>query len=98
MRVQSPTDFVYYLIARLPLLLIAAGVAWVLVAGLHQLETFSFGTEFTIGNHETANELPPAGGVRDTDVLMEALGSGDVDQMAAALDEVEARRGVPAGQ
>ncbi len=90
MAVRSLSDVVYVLIARLPLLLLLVAIAWVLLGGLVQLEAYSFGTEYFIGNDETANRLPGiGGGGSDADVLMSALESGDVERMEAALAHVE---------
>jgi hypothetical protein len=89
MAVRSVSDVIYVIIARLPLLAIAAGAVWMVMQGLVSLEMYSFGTEFFVGNDMTANQLPGAGAVRDEEILSDALASGDVEQMIAALDRVE---------
>ncbi|NLG26447.1 MAG: hypothetical protein GX557_00930 [Chloroflexi bacterium] len=82
----------YTTIAWLPFLAVAIGVLWVLMSGLEQLEMISFGTEFFVGNDETTNMMKPLGGVSDEELLMDALNSGDVEQMSAALDQVGSDR------
>lgn len=89
MAVRSSSDFVYWLIGRLPLIAIVLAVGWILVQGLVHLEMYSFGTEFFVGNNETDNVMPMPRS--DEDILSEALASGNVADMEAALDEVEAR-------
>lgn len=91
MRIRTASDLTYTMIARLPFLALLVGVGWVLVSGMQQLEMISFGTEFFVGNDETTNLPTPIGGISDEELLMQALDSGDVDRMAAALDEYEAR-------
>ena len=91
MRVRTPSDALYYVIARLPIILVVFGALWVLGAGAQQLEMISFGSEFFVGNHESSN-LPPAIGPSDEDILTDALNSGDVDRMSAALEQVEVRQ------
>jgi hypothetical protein len=90
MAIRSASDVVYTLIARLPLLLVLAGVVWVMLAGLERLEMYSFGTEFFIGNHETDNRLPQIGGQSNSELAAEAIASGDLATMEAALDQIEA--------
>lgn len=96
MAVRSASDLIYATIARLPFLLVIAGVVWVLFSGLLALETFSFGTEYLIGNDQTTNALPTLGGPSDQDVL-DAIQSGDVNRMSAVLDQAEAQQ-VATGQ
>lgn len=91
MRVRTASDLVYTLIAWLPIIAVAIGVFWVLGSGLEQLETISFGSEFFVGNDETTN-LPPSIGPSNEQVLMDALATGDTEQMSAALDQVESRQ------
>jgi hypothetical protein len=91
MRIQTPADAIYALISRLPLLLLVAGVCWVMVGGLTQLEAYSFGTEYFIGNDETSNLMPQIGGASDEAKLQAALDSGNVETMDAALSAYEAR-------
>lgn len=95
MAVRSASDVVYVVLARLPLYLVAFGVLWVLLHGLLGLESYSFGTEFLIGNDETANVMPTVG-QQQTAMLEEAIASGDVDQMTAALDRLEQQSGATA--
>jgi hypothetical protein len=90
MAIRSASDVFYTLIARLPLLLLFAGVMWVLLSGLLHLEMYSFGTEVFIGNHETDNRLPQIGGQSNTELAAEAIASGDLATMEAALDQIEA--------
>lgn len=90
MAVRTTSDLFYWLIGRLPLIAIVVAVAWVLVQGLVHLEMYTPGTEFFVGNHETDNVMPMPRS--DEDILMEALGSGDVAAMEAALNEVEQRQ------
>ena len=97
MAVRSASDAVYVILARLPLILLFAGVMWVLLNGLVHLEAYSFGTEYFIGNDETANRLPGVGGGSEADVLMSALESGDVQRMEAALANVEAAQSAQTG-
>jgi hypothetical protein len=89
MAVRSVSDVIYVIIARLPLLALAAGALWMVMQGLVHLEMYSFGTEFFVGNDMTANQLPGAGAASDEEILSDALASGDVEQMIAALDRVE---------
>lgn len=91
MHVRTVSDAMYTAIAWLPLLALAAGIVWVLAAGMVQLEMISFGTEFFVGNDETSNRPVPIGGPSDEDLLMAALESGDLTQMSAAVDLVESR-------
>ncbi|MCB0880191.1 MAG: hypothetical protein KDC46_14555 [Thermoleophilia bacterium] len=93
MAIRSASDAFYVILARLPLILLFAGVMWVLLNGLIHLEAYSFGTEYFMGNDETTNQLPGLGGPSDSQVLSDALASGDVDQMEAALNRVEASGG-----
>ncbi len=88
MAVRTASDLFYSTIARLPFLLVVAGVVYVLFSGVLALETYSFGTEYLIGNHETANALPTLPGPSQQDVL-DAVASGDVDRMSAVLDQVQ---------
>lgn len=88
MAVRTPADLFYSTIARLPFLLVVAGVVYVLFSGVLALETYSFGTEYLIGNDQTTNALPTLGGPSQADVL-DAVASGDVDRMSAVLDQVE---------
>ncbi len=90
MAIRSVSDVFYTLIARLPLLAVIAGVVWVLMTGMAGLERVSNGTEFFVGNDETSNVLPSAGGGSDEQVLTDALASGDTGQMLSALDRVDA--------
>ncbi|MCW2961081.1 MAG: hypothetical protein JWM25_999 [Thermoleophilia bacterium] len=92
MRIQTPADAIYALISRLPLLLLFAGICWVLFGGLAHLEMYSFGTEFFIGNDETSNLLPEIGGTSDEARLQAALDSGNVATMDSALTAYEARQ------
>jgi hypothetical protein len=91
MAIRSASDLMYATIARLPFLLVIAGVVWVLFSGLLALETFSFGTEYLIGNDETTNALPGLGGPTQQDAL-DAIASGDVNRMSAVLDQVQAEQ------
>lgn len=95
MAVRSASDLIYATIARLPFLLVIAGVAYVMFSGLLALETFSFGSEYLIGNDQTTNALPTIGGTSQQDVL-DAITSGDVDRMSAVLDQVEAQQAATA--
>ena len=88
MRVRSASDAVYTLVAWLPLLAIVLGVGWVLMMGVRGLEEVSFGSEIFHKNSATANELADPG-ARQEQLLTDALASGDVDQMSAALDELD---------
>ncbi len=89
--IRSVSDLIYATIARLPFLLVIAGVVWVLFSGLLALETYSFGTEYLIGNDQTTNALPTLPGPSSQDVL-DAIASGDLDQMSAVLDDVHAEQ------
>ena len=91
MAIRSASDLMYATIARLPLLLVIAGVVYVLFSGLLALETFSFGTEYLIGNDQTTNALPTLNGPTQQDAL-DAIASGDVNRMSAVLDQVEAEQ------
>lgn len=91
MAVRSASDLIYATIARLPFLLVIAGVVYVLFSGVLALETYSFGTEYLIGNDQTTNALPSIGGVTQQDAL-DAIASGDVDRMSAVLDQVESEQ------
>lgn len=91
MRVRSASDLVYWTIARAPFVLIAVGSVWALLSGMAGLEAVSFGTEWFVGNDETANVMQPIGGGSDEELLMQALETGDTAQMEAALAQVEQR-------
>ncbi len=95
MAVRSASDLIYATIARLPFLLVIAGVVYVLFSGLLALETYSFGTEYLIGNDQTSNALPTLPGPSDQDVL-DAMASGDVNRMSAVLDQVQAQQSATA--
>lgn len=90
MAIRTPFDLLAWFIGRLPLLAIAAGVLWIAVQGLTQLETYSFGTEFFVSNDATSNVLPTL--QSNEQILLEALESGDLAAMEQALDQVEARQ------
>lgn len=92
MRIRTASDLAYTGIAWLPILAVAMGVAWVLASGLLQLERLSFGTEYLVGNHETANMPTPLGGATNEDMLIAALDTGDPEQMSAAFDRFEAQQ------
>lgn len=91
MAVRTVSDVFYVAIARLPFLIAIVGVVWVLFSGVLALETFSFGTEYLIGNDQTANALPTLPGVGQQEVLA-AIESGDPDRMNAVLAQVEAQQ------
>lgn len=91
MAVRSVSDLIYATIARLPFLLVIAGVVWVLFSGVLALETYSTGSEYLVGNHETTNALPTPGGVSQQDAL-DAIASGDVNRMSAVLDDAAAQQ------
>ncbi len=97
MAVRSASDLIYATIARLPFLLVIAGVVWVLFSGVLALETFSFGSEYLIGNDQTTNALPTLPGPSDQDIL-DAVASGDVDRMSAVLDQAQAQQDAAYGQ
>jgi hypothetical protein len=88
MAVRSVSDLMYTLIARLPIIAIVVVSAWILMQGAVKLEEYSWGTEFFVSNAATDNR-PPGLGASDADVLANALATGDVAQMEAALDQVE---------
>ncbi|MCW2921183.1 MAG: hypothetical protein JWL76_1057 [Thermoleophilia bacterium] len=96
MAVRSASDLMYATIARLPFLLVIAGVVWVLFSGVLALETYSFGTEYLIGNDQTTNALPSVGGPTQQDAL-DAIASGDVNRMSEVLDQVQTEQAT-AGQ
>ena len=89
MAIRSVSDVFYTALARLPFLLLLAGVVWVICTGLLGLETYSFGTEYFIDNDQSTNVLPGVGQSSSQDVL-DAISSGDVNEMSAALDKAAA--------
>jgi hypothetical protein len=95
MRIRTASDAIYSTIAWLPMLVIAAGIMWVLAVGVLHLEINSFGTEFFVSNAETSNRLAPisgasgAGASGDAAMLQAALDSGDPVVMGEALDGLE---------
>ena len=97
MAIRSTSDLLYTVIARLPLLLVLAGVVWVICTGLLGLETYSFGTEYFVGNHETSNALPTLGQSSSQEIVA-AIESGDLEQMTAALDGAAADQAALQGQ
>lgn len=100
MAIRSVSDLVYTLIARLPIIFIVAAFGWFLMQGAVKLEEYSWGSEFFVSNAATDNR-PPQVGPSDADILSDALATGDVAQMEAALDQVEraqsARGGAASG-
>ena len=97
MAIRSASDVLYTAIAKLPFLIVVVGVVWVLCSGLLALETFSFGTEYFIGNDQTANALPSLPGVGQQDVLA-AIESGDTERMTQVLDQLEAEQAARGAQ
>lgn len=89
MAIRTPFDLLAWTIGRLPLIAIAIGVAWIAMQGLTHLEMYSFGTEFLVSNDATDNVMPMPRS--DEDLLMDALASGNLDDMEAALEQVEER-------
>ena len=59
MPAKTISGAVYTFIAWLPLLAVVVGVAWVLAVGVLHLEMNSYGTEYTIKNSATTNQLTP---------------------------------------
>lgn len=92
MRTGTASNAVYSTILWLPILGLIAGVAWVLMNGMAGLEAISYGTEWFVGNDETANVMEPIGGGTYEDQLIAAMDTGDPEAMQAALDRVEAQQ------
>jgi len=92
MRVRSIDDLVYWLLARLPLLLIVGGFAWLMISGLQYVDNVLVSRDAAIA---TGAQV-----VSDEQILLDALNSGDTTRMAAALEQVEERqaRRAPAAQ
>lgn len=91
MRIATPADAIYALIARLPLLMIAALIVWAGYAGLQQLELRSEGTTVLVPAGESVPVNAVAAQQRRTEEdLMTALNSDDVAQMQDALARAEA--------
>ena len=92
MGVRSASDLFYVSLVRLPLLALMLAIAWILLSGMAELEAISFGTEWFVGNDETANRFTPLGGATDEELLLDAANTGDPAQMQAALDRYEAQQ------
>jgi hypothetical protein len=90
MAVRSSSDAFAWLIARLPLLLIVALVAWIAIQGLTALERYSFGSEYFLSNAESENVLPMP--KSDEQLALDAINSGDLATMESALAQIEERQ------
>jgi hypothetical protein len=91
MRIATPADVVYAFLARLPIILLVALVAWAGYAGIQQLELRSEGTSLLVPNAES---IPPnevvAAQERTAADLTAALDSDDPVKMQEALARAEA--------
>lgn len=92
MPIRTASDAVATMIAWLPLIAIAVGVAWVLATGVAALEAHTTGGATLQPRTSTGHVV-----TSDADVLQQALDSGDTAQMTAALAGVDARQQARAG-
>jgi hypothetical protein len=83
MPVRSPLDLFYTLLAWMPVILVVAGTWWALTAT----------TASVLDWREQMQRSAGVASATDVDaqMLMQALESGDTQQMSEAVDAVEAR-------
>lgn len=89
MRIATPADAVYTVIARLPFLLLLAAVVWVMTAGIGEFQHLAYG-----GDARLQDSLGPSA----EQTALDAVNSGDVDQMTRALEQLEAGESARAGR
>lgn len=89
MAIRSASDLFYTVLGWLPLLAIVAGVGYVLALGVLQFEIVTDGTEFLVSNAQTTNALPRLGSGPSEQEILDAISSGDLEQMTTVLDRYE---------